>query len=133
MNSSEFSLPASSTLPARPVNTGQKQVNGRAKGYFRLGRSGNPRGRPKGARNKLGEAFLDALQADFEEHGASVIAEVREKLPHQYLKIIASILPKELGLDDTPAIPPVARIILQTSGPPMAQTNTQKRRAPRTP
>jgi hypothetical protein len=36
-------------------------------------KSGNP-GRPKGSRNKLGEAFLDALHADWQEHGTEAIA-----------------------------------------------------------
>ena len=30
-------------------------------------------GRPKGSRNKLGEAFLEAMHADFEQHGVEVI------------------------------------------------------------
>ena len=38
------------------------------------GQSGNPSGRPKGARSKLSEGFLNALQADFEQHGPDVIA-----------------------------------------------------------
>jgi hypothetical protein len=33
---------------------------------------GNP-GRPKGSRNKLGEAFIQALAEDFERHGAEAI------------------------------------------------------------
>ena len=41
---------------------------------FRPGQSGNPKGRPVGARSKLGEAFLEALQDDFATHGAAVIA-----------------------------------------------------------
>jgi hypothetical protein len=59
---------------------------------------GNP-GRPKGARNKLGEAFLEAMHADFEEHGANVIETVRKEKPDQYLKVVASILPKDLNVN----------------------------------
>ena len=60
-------------------------------------KKGNP-GRPKGARNKLGEAFLEAMLDDFTEHGAVVIETVRTEKPDQYLKVIASILPKEMNL-----------------------------------
>ena len=67
---------------------------------FKPGQSGNPAGRPKGARSKLGEDFLKALQQDFEQNGAAVIAEVREKKPDQYLKVIASILPKEIDIGE---------------------------------
>lgn len=57
-------------------------------------------GRPKGARSKLGEAFLEALHEDFQKHGVATIAEVRETKPDQYLKVVASILPKELSADE---------------------------------
>lgn len=56
------------------------------------------KGRPKGSRNKLGEEFLTALQADFQAHGAETIVKVREDRPHEYLKVVASILPKELNV-----------------------------------
>lgn len=68
------------------------------KGRFVSGNIGG--GRPKGARAKLGEAFLSALQEDFAEHGVDAIATVRDEKPDQYLKVIASILPKELDLSD---------------------------------
>lgn len=56
---------------------------------------GNP-GRPKGSRNKLGEAFISALADDFDQHGPEVIAQVRLEKPDVYMKVCASILPKEL-------------------------------------
>lgn len=52
-------------------------------------------GRPKGARNKLGEAFIQALHDDFNEHGVKAIENARAEKPDQYLKVIASLLPKE--------------------------------------
>lgn len=60
------------------------------------GQSGNPAGRPKGARSKLGEAFLKGLLDDFTEHGIAAIIKVREDKPADYVKVVASILPKEL-------------------------------------
>ena len=56
---------------------------------------GNP-GRPKGARNKLGEAFLEALLTDFAENGVKAITDMRDKNPGDYVKVVASILPKEI-------------------------------------
>ncbi len=70
---------------------------------FKPGQSGNPAGRPKGAKHKLGEDFLAALQADFSQHGVAAIAEVRESKPHEYLKVVASILPKDIDLNVTGA------------------------------
>lgn len=57
-------------------------------------------GRPRGARSKLGEAFLQEMLKDFELHGALTVAKVREERPDQYLKVVASILPKEIDLGE---------------------------------
>jgi hypothetical protein len=62
------------------------------------GKSANPNGRPKGSRNKLGEEFIAAMHADFEQHGADTIKRVREERPADYVKVIAGILPKELNV-----------------------------------
>lgn len=78
-----------------PETTGDKQDT-----RFKPGQSGNPAGRPKGARAKLGEEFLLTLYADYKEHGESVVAEVRETKPDVYLKVIASILPREIELGE---------------------------------
>lgn len=77
-------------------NTAPKQQVGTP---FSPGQSGNPKGRPLGSRSKLGEAFLEALNADFAEHGVQAIAKVRDEKPDQYLKVIASILPKDLNVN----------------------------------
>ncbi len=60
------------------------------------GESGNPKGRPLGSRNKLSEKFILCLHDDFVEHGSAVIEQVRQERPEIYLKIIASIVPREL-------------------------------------
>ena len=79
----------------KPDDTGKKEGN-----RFKPGQSGNPAGRPKGARSKLGEAFLKEMLADFEKHGGDVIETVRVEKPDQYLKVVASILPKEIEAGD---------------------------------
>jgi len=76
--------------------TAQKQ-RGRP---FEPGKSGNPSGRPKSARSKLGEAFLEALCDDFNANGIAAIQAVRAEKPDQYLKVVASILPKEITGED---------------------------------
>lgn len=76
---------------------------------------GNP-GRPKGARNKLGEAFIKAMLDDFNEHGVAAVETVRIEKPDQYLKVIASILPKEItGEDGGPLM--ISRIELMPVAP----------------
>jgi hypothetical protein len=81
----------------KPVSTGKKQ----AATLFKPGQTGNPAGRPKGSKNKLGEDFIAALAADFEAHGVAVVQTVRQEKPEQYLKVIASILPKEFEIRRT--------------------------------
>src|SRR5262245_23746670 len=66
---------------------------------WRPGQSGNPVGRPKGSRNKLSEAFLQDLQAHWQEHGKDAIHQVYKSRPHEYVKIVASLCPKELHIE----------------------------------
>ena len=61
-------------VAAAADTTAKKQPRGRP---FPSGQSGNPRGRPKGARNRLGSQFLEALEADFNQFGIQAIALVR--------------------------------------------------------
>jgi hypothetical protein len=58
-------------------------------------------GRMKGSRNKLGADFLYALQREFEQLGETVIRRVRVDHPVDFLKVIASVLPKELEITDS--------------------------------
>ena len=53
--------------------------------------------RPKRTKKTLDDDFLAAVRADFRAHGAGVIAEVRADKPDQYLKIVQSVLPKDLA------------------------------------
>ncbi len=69
---------------------------------WKPGQSGNPAGKPKGARNRLGEAFLEALASDFDQFGVAAIIAVRTERPHEYLKVVASILPKDINLKVDP-------------------------------
>lgn len=75
---------------------------------FEPGNNANPNGRPKGSRNKLSEAFTAALHDDFLANGVEAIEKVRTDDPAAYLRVIASIVPKQIevkegafdGIDD---------------------------------
>lgn len=89
---------------AEPEITGRIPVVQRdAKARIMPGASLNPAGRPKGSRNKLNEKFIEALYEDFQAHGEEAIAEVRQTDPGSYLRIVASLVPKQLNIrDETP-------------------------------
>jgi hypothetical protein len=78
-------------------NTAQKQQIGRP---FEPGQSGNPSGRPKGSRNKFSEKLLEAFAKDFDQYGEEVIQTVRTERPHEYLRIAASLMPKQMEIED---------------------------------
>lgn len=87
--------------PVQPISTGEKSEDPRSKTWFKPGNNANPVGRPKGSRNALGEDFLSKLQEDFKEHGVAAIQTVRAERPHEYLKVVASILPKQIDVKTT--------------------------------
>jgi hypothetical protein len=61
-----------------PDSTGARKPERHAGGQLKKGFTANPAGRPKGSRNKLGEAFVNDLYNDYLQHGPEVIAAVRE-------------------------------------------------------
>lgn len=96
-------------MPTASENTGAKQ---KPEHLFKPGQSGNPAGRPKGARSKLTEIFLKGMLEDFEKHGSIAIEQVRETKPDQYLKVISAIIPKEITGEDGAPIAFISKIEL---------------------
>lgn len=86
---------------------------------WKPGESGNPKGRPKGARNRLGTAFLEALEADFSEHGVEAIERVWRDKPEVYIKLVADLVPKEasLNIDNGEAFTKLWHLISDGLGP----------------
>lgn len=66
------------------------------KGRFVTGNSGG--GRKKGSRNRLTETVLSALESDFAEYGQSALEKLREDDPAAYLRLVASLVPRDLIL-----------------------------------
>jgi len=74
-----------------------KQTTSR-KNLFKPGQSGNPLGRPQGARSKFSEqACADAL-ADWTANGPSTLERVRATDPSTYLRVLFSIIPKDIAV-----------------------------------
>lgn len=66
---------------------------------FQPGQSGNPKGRKPGSRNKVNEDFLRAITEDFATNGKAAIEAMRTERPHEYVKVVASLLPKEVNIN----------------------------------
>jgi hypothetical protein len=65
-------------------------------GRFLTGNSGG--GRPKGSRNKITDLLMTTVINDFATHGAEAVERLRQSDPASYLRLITSLVPRELIL-----------------------------------
>lgn len=77
----------------KPITNGRK-----TDGTFGKGNRFSP-GRPKGAKHKLSEGFIQALADDFAAHGEKAIQRMSEDDPSCYIRVIAGLMPKQIGIE----------------------------------
>ncbi|KQU93669.1 hypothetical protein GFB56_14455 [Ensifer sp. T173] len=53
----------------------------------------------KAVRTKLGELFLEDMLVAWESRGAAAIHALIEKSPHDFLKAVASLMPKDVNVN----------------------------------
>lgn len=63
---------------------------------WKPGQSGNPAGRPKGARSKLSEAFIADMLDAWQRHGPEVLDRVAADDPPTFLRVYAQVMPKQI-------------------------------------
>ena len=68
---------------------------------WQKGQSGNPAGRPKGARNLLSESVLKELISHWEENGLDAIDRTCKEQPAAYLRAVLSLVTKRLDSVDS--------------------------------
>jgi hypothetical protein len=75
---------------------------------FGAGQVNGSRGRQKAARDKISTAFLEALNEAFQEpndtggcKGLDAIKKVRDEDPATFARIYATLLPKQLEIEET--------------------------------
>lgn len=101
---------------------------------YQPGESGNPGGKPTGARNRINAAFLEDLASDYhkiapgnvEPNGIEAIRKCREQSPVAYVRALMALQPKQveqtMALDDITdeqlrAAVAALQSILATQGP----------------
>jgi hypothetical protein len=57
-------------------------------------------GRIKGSRNKISEAFLHDLAAEWETSGPAALKIMAREEPGNFVKVVAALLPKEFTIED---------------------------------
>jgi hypothetical protein len=85
-------------MDGEPTPSQQGRYRGLAPQWKR-GQSGNPAGRPKGCRNRLSEALLEDLLAEWLEGGREAIRTMRLKDPAQFVRIAVMALPRHVKLE----------------------------------
>ncbi len=87
---------------------------------------GSP-GRPKGAKTKLQEAFWTDFAEAWAERGKAALETVADKDPSTFVRVAASVMPKDLNID--PDRRYVARIPLPCATVEEWERECAKRRA----
>jgi hypothetical protein len=79
-----------------------KRINGR---MWQPGESGNPNGRPVGARGRFSQRFVADLTDAWEEHGATALARTAKEYPDRFVGICSHLIPKDVSVSISATLP----------------------------
>ena len=82
----------------RSDNTEKKQRNLIP---YKPGQSGNPKGRPKGSRNKLSEDFFRDLSEAWTAFGKPALMSAAWTNPTDFVRVVAQLIPKDVEVTVT--------------------------------
>jgi hypothetical protein len=85
--------------PASVIGDPAELFEGRnGKGRFQSGHVANPKGRPRGSRNKLTEAFIGDTFKLWEEQGESILRRAAFQDPMKFADMVARLLPAKIEM-----------------------------------
>lgn len=65
---------------------------------WKPGQSGNPKGRPANAKQALSDSFLADMLSAWQEKGKDAIDRVIRDRPHEFIKAVGAIVPKDINV-----------------------------------
>ena len=83
----------------------QSKRKGRAANLkpWKPGQSGNPAGRPKGARHKLCTQYIEDLQKVWDDQGIAAIRKLAKEKPAAFVAAVGQLVPREFDLGENTA------------------------------
>ena len=81
---------------------------------WKPGQSGNPKGRPQGSRNKLSEEFFRDLCDAWQAFGKPALMTAAWTHPVEFVRVVASLIPRELEATITPVTERMSDAQLET-------------------
>lgn len=79
-----------------------RRLNGR---MWAPGKSGNPDGRPIGARGRFSQRFITDLGSAWELYGEAALARTAVEYPDRFVGICAHLLPKDVAVSVSARVP----------------------------